>query len=89
MSTDMNYDAVFARKNAIMKASVGIDYEDFETGDLEKLRRSYIRNCLVETETFNPTTAEINFMAEDTNSSTDFVEQVISELRVSSCEGQM
>ncbi|GMA39511.1 2-amino-4-oxopentanoate thiolase subunit OrtB [Mobilicoccus caccae] len=30
MSRDMSYDAVMARKNDIMKASLGIDYDDFE-----------------------------------------------------------
>jgi len=30
MNRDMSYDAVMARKNEIMKASLGIDYDDFE-----------------------------------------------------------
>ncbi len=43
MSRDMSYDAVMARENEIMKKAVGIDYDEFELGDLafdyEKMMR--------------------------------------------------
>lgn len=35
MSKDMSYDAVMARRPEIMKKAVGIDYEDFETGNIK------------------------------------------------------
>lgn len=34
MTLDMSYDAVMARKNDIMKSSLGIDYDEFELGGL-------------------------------------------------------
>ncbi|WP_299949537.1 2-amino-4-oxopentanoate thiolase subunit OrtB [uncultured Ruegeria sp.] len=34
MASDMCFSAVMQRKNAIMKASIGIDYSDFETGGI-------------------------------------------------------
>lgn len=35
MTKDMSYDAVMARKSEIMKKAIGIDYEDFETGNIK------------------------------------------------------
>lgn len=35
MSKDMSYEAVMARRPEIMKKAVGIDYDDFETGNLK------------------------------------------------------
>lgn len=35
MSKDMSYEAVMARRPEIMKKAVGIDYEEFETGDIK------------------------------------------------------
>ena len=34
MSRDISYQAVMARKNEIMKASMGIDYDVYKTGKL-------------------------------------------------------
>lgn len=49
--------------------------------ELERLRRSYIRNCLKESRTNSPSEADIHFMAADTNSSENFVRTTIAELQ--------
>lgn len=35
MARDMSYDAVMARRSEIMKKAVGIDYEEFESGNIK------------------------------------------------------
>ena len=48
--------------------------------DLNKLRRSYLRNCLRETGSTNPSVEDIQFMADDTNSSRTWVEAELTAL---------
>ncbi|MGF7058830.1 2-amino-4-oxopentanoate thiolase subunit OrtB [Brassicibacter mesophilus] len=50
--------------------------------DLDKLRRSYIKNCIETTHATSVSNEDIKFLAEDTNSSTEFVKHVLSELKV-------
>jgi cysteine synthase len=49
--------------------------------DLDRLRRSYIRNCLEATGVAQATEADVRFMAEDTNTSDAFVRGTVAELR--------
>jgi 2-amino-4-ketopentanoate thiolase beta subunit len=50
--------------------------------DLDKLRRSYIKNCIETTHATSVSNEDIKFLAEDTKSSTEFVKHVLSELKV-------
>ena len=48
--------------------------------DLNKIRKSYIKNCIVNNPNINITEQDILFLAEETNSNVDFVKQILEEL---------
>jgi hypothetical protein len=49
--------------------------------DLGKLRRSYVRNALQHAgEGYVPTAQDIEFLAEDTNSTPEAVEEIVAAL---------
>lgn len=50
--------------------------------DLEKIRKSYIKNAIEYNELESISSSDLEFLAEDTNSSLDFVKKVIEELGV-------
>jgi threonine synthase len=49
--------------------------------DMEKIRKSYIKNAIVTTKSQNPTREDVDFLAEDSMSSFDFVMQQIKLLK--------
>jgi 2-amino-4-ketopentanoate thiolase beta subunit len=50
--------------------------------DLAKMRRSYVRNALAHAgEGYAPTAADIEFLAEDTNSDAETIEQIVAALK--------
>ena len=50
--------------------------------DLAKMRRSYVRNALAHAgEGYAPTAADIEFLAEDTNSDAETVEEIVAALK--------
>jgi cysteine synthase len=50
--------------------------------DLNKLRRSYIKNCVENTKVQRVSQEDIQFLAEDTKSDIEFVKSVLNELNV-------
>jgi len=50
--------------------------------DLNKLKISYIRNCIETTKVTSVTSEDIQFLAEDTKSSVQFVSNVLSEMNI-------
>jgi hypothetical protein len=49
--------------------------------DLGKLRRSYVRNALQHAgEGYRPTADDVAFLAEDTNSTPEAVEEIVASL---------
>lgn len=50
--------------------------------DLEKLRRSYIKNCIENTKVTKATREDIEFLAQDTKADVEFIEKVLMELNV-------
>lgn len=52
--------------------------------DLDRLRRSYIRNALEMHRVDEPTPSDLQFLADDTKTSVDYVRKVVSDLQPSS-----
>lgn len=50
--------------------------------DLNKIKRSYIRNCIKNTKVNSVTSEDIEFLVKDTKSSEEFVKKVLDELKV-------
>ncbi|MBW4828883.1 MAG: PLP-dependent lyase/thiolase [Clostridiaceae bacterium] len=50
--------------------------------DLNKIKRSYIRNCIKNTKVDSVTSEDIEFLVKDTKSSEEFVKKVLDELKV-------
>lgn len=50
--------------------------------DLNKLRKSYIKNCIKNTNIKKVTKEDIEFLVEDTKASEDFVKEVFNELNI-------
>lgn len=50
--------------------------------DLEKLRRSYIKNCIENTKVTKATQEDIDFLVQDTKSDVEFVKTILKELNV-------
>jgi len=50
--------------------------------DLNRVRRSYIRNCLENTRVERVTDEDLKFLVEDTKSSEEFVKEVLDEFGV-------
>ena len=50
--------------------------------DLNRMRRSYIRNCIQSTDVKKVTQEDIDFLVEDTKSSEEFVKSVLDEFGV-------
>src|SRR6056297_3723008 len=48
--------------------------------DLDKLRKSYVKNCIKNTGIKNPSKDDIEFLAVDTKTSTEFIEKVLKEV---------
>jgi threonine synthase len=48
--------------------------------DLNKLKRSYIKNCIEKNPNVSVTKEDIEFLAEDTKSSVEFVESILKEI---------
>jgi len=50
--------------------------------DLAKMRRSYVRNALAHAgESYSPTAADIEFLAEDANSDAETIEEIVAALK--------
>ncbi|KXG74064.1 2-amino-4-oxopentanoate thiolase subunit OrtB [Thermotalea metallivorans] len=50
--------------------------------DLEKIKKSYIKNCIEITKTDNVSEADLAFLAQDTKSSQGFVKEVLESIKV-------
>jgi len=50
--------------------------------DLDKIRRSYIRNCIMHSKVDKVSEGDIRFLAEDTKSDEKFVKRVLEELEI-------
>ncbi|MBC7087208.1 MAG: PLP-dependent lyase/thiolase [Tissierellales bacterium] len=50
--------------------------------DLDKIKKSYIKNCIANYKVENVTKSDIEFLAQDTKSSTEYVINVLRELNV-------
>ncbi|RKD34632.1 2-amino-4-oxopentanoate thiolase subunit OrtB [Thermohalobacter berrensis] len=50
--------------------------------DLNKIKKSYIKNCIKHTKVDKVSETDLKFLAEDTNSSEDFVIKVLNELDI-------
>jgi len=57
-------------------------YISVEEVDLNRVRRSYIRNCLENTRVERVTDEDLKFLVEDTKSSEEFVKEVLDEFGV-------
>ncbi|MBU5438157.1 PLP-dependent lyase/thiolase [Tissierella sp. MSJ-40] len=57
-------------------------YIKIEELELDKTRRSYIRNCIENLKVEKVTKEDMNFLVEDTKSNLDFVKQILDELGV-------
>ncbi|NMB07107.1 MAG: PLP-dependent lyase/thiolase [Tissierellia bacterium] len=60
----------------------GPEYIKIKEVDLNRIRRSYIRNCIQNNNVKEVTKEDINFLAEDTKSSEQFVKSVLDEFQV-------
>src|SRR6056297_3906831 len=49
--------------------------------DLDKLRKSYVKNCIKNTGIENPSKEDIEFLAVDTKTNTEFIEKVLKEIQ--------
>jgi len=49
--------------------------------DVDKLRISYIKNCMDITNSSDPSEADVKFLAEDTKTNIDFVKDILSKLK--------
>ncbi len=67
-------------KNIILPKDPG--YIKAKDLDVDKLRKSYIRNCINNYKVEKVTEEDIEFLAEDTKSNEEFVKEVIDELGV-------
>lgn len=50
--------------------------------DLNKIKRSYIRNCIKNTKVNSVTSEDIEFLVKDTKSSEEFVKKILDELEI-------
>lgn len=57
-------------------------YISVDEVDLNRMRKSYIRNCIKYNNVEEVSKADIEFLAEDTKSSEDFVKKVLDELKI-------